>query len=229
MVNDPNNLMRLHLEALYTYDKRERIAGCNQFDGGTAPRFHLARSRNRNFWAIRNDVPRDVAKALIKCVNDEPRLEDPLAPPKHENQYFEILANTRPIEAIWRGPAYRFTQTRTAMGIDIVDIDAHNQHLLIPLMADWLPDVPHRQPLIAAIEAGSAVAVCASARITKSAHEAGVETSVTHRHRGYAKRVVATWANRVSRLGAAPIYSTCLLYTSPSPRDRTRSRMPSSA
>ena len=25
------------------------------------------------------------------------------------------------------------------------------------------------------------------------------------------------------------VYSTCLLYTSPSPRDRTRSRMPSSA
>ena len=25
------------------------------------------------------------------------------------------------------------------------------------------------------------------------------------------------------------IYNTCLLYTSPSPRDRTRSRMPSSA
>ena len=31
-------------------------------------------------------------------------------------------------------------------------------------------------------------------------------------------------------LGAAwPRYWTCLLYTSPSPRDRTRSRMPSSA
>ena len=27
----------------------------------------------------------------------------------------------------------------------------------------------------------------------------------------------------------SPLYSTCLLYTSPSPRDRTRSRMPSSA
>ena len=26
-----------------------------------------------------------------------------------------------------------------------------------------------------------------------------------------------------------PTYKTCLLYTSPSPRDRTRSRMPSSA
>ena len=28
---------------------------------------------------------------------------------------------------------------------------------------------------------------------------------------------------------AKPIYNNCLLYTSPSPRDRTRSRMPSSA
>ena len=26
-----------------------------------------------------------------------------------------------------------------------------------------------------------------------------------------------------------PVYNSCLLYTSPSPRDRTRSRMPSSA
>ena len=26
-----------------------------------------------------------------------------------------------------------------------------------------------------------------------------------------------------------PVFNTCLLYTSPSPRDRTRSRMPSSA
>ena len=31
------------------------------------------------------------------------------------------------------------------------------------------------------------------------------------------------------RVQAIPSYKTCLLYTSPSPRDRTRSRMPSSA
>ena len=30
-------------------------------------------------------------------------------------------------------------------------------------------------------------------------------------------------------LGMPDIYTACLLYTSPSPRDRTRSRMPSSA
>jgi len=30
-------------------------------------------------------------------------------------------------------------------------------------------------------------------------------------------------------LGVVMVFSACLLYTSPSPRDRTRSRMPSSA
>ena len=32
-----------------------------------------------------------------------------------------------------------------------------------------------------------------------------------------------------TKLGNASLIKTCLLYTSPSPRDRTRSRMPSSA
>ena len=39
-----------------------------------------------------------------------------------------------------------------------------------------------------------------------------------HVHKGY-----------VPRLGGVAIYIGCLLYTSPSPRDRQKSRMPSSA
>ena len=35
--------------------------------------------------------------------------------------------------------------------------------------------------------------------------------------------------DRAREDGATPLYMACLLYTSPSPRDRTRSRMPSSA
>ena len=43
-------------------------------------------------------------------------------------------------------------------------------------------------------------------------------------------RDTATWYTHVEDLGSISIVSpTCLLYTSPSPRDRTRSRMPSSA
>ena len=33
----------------------------------------------------------------------------------------------------------------------------------------------------------------------------------------------------IEKYNNIPLHATCLLYTSPSPRDRTRSRMPSSA
>ena len=45
-------------------------------------------------------------------------------------------------------------------------------------------------------------------------------------------RMLASCSEALSELGlpsAATAYEDCLLYTSPSPRDRTRSRMPSSA
>ena len=41
--------------------------------------------------------------------------------------------------------------------------------------------------------------------------------------------LVANIIARDATAGGAGVYITCLLYTSPSPRDRTRSRMPSSA
>ena len=39
----------------------------------------------------------------------------------------------------------------------------------------------------------------------------------------------AVWLETEEVKKFCPIINTCLLYTSPSPRDRTRSRMPSSA
>ena len=47
---------------------------------------------------------------------------------------------------------------------------------------------------------------------------------------GMADRVNVMYAGRIVERGPTlPLFETCLLYTSPSPRDRTRSRMPSSA
>ena len=43
------------------------------------------------------------------------------------------------------------------------------------------------------------------------------------------KMVVAPTGVAALNIGGSTINSACLLYTSPSPRDRTRSRMPSSA
>ena len=43
------------------------------------------------------------------------------------------------------------------------------------------------------------------------------------------EEIIVTARKREESLQDVPIAITCLLYTSPSPRDRTRSRMPSSA
>ena len=68
-------------------------------------------------------------------------------------------------------------------------------------MPDW-------QPFLAIVEAGRAVSVCRSVRITGEAHEAGVETLPEFRGKGYAKDTVAAWARSVQSMGAMPLYST---------------------
>jgi predicted GNAT family acetyltransferase len=55
---------------------------------------------------------------------------------------------------------------------------------------------------------GHAVAVCGSVRQTGQAYEAGVETVLAYRGRGYAARAVAAWAGVVRALGRVPLYST---------------------
>ena len=52
-------------------------------------------------------------------------------------------------------------------------------------------------------------------------------TYVPLKHLGY--KAVMVNLSDVYAMNATPRQITCLLYTSPSPRDRTRSRMPSSA
>ena len=67
---------------------------------------------------------------------------------------------------------------------------------------------------------------------TNKAVAAAVDSSAVycwaHPHTGGKQVVCESWRNLIS-VGATPIAITCLLYTSPSPRDGLLSRMPSSA
>ena len=200
--------MQLHTRALYTYSIDGRITGCNQFNGGPVPRFHLARTDVGNFGVFRSDVPDHVMEAIHQFARKEPPLDDPRALPVFQNKYMELLSDDGPVKAIWHGPAYRFTNKERANDTNVVEIDSSNRELLEAYMDNWLEDVQHRHPFMALVDGGHAVAVCASARITPDAHEAGVETVPSHRRRGYAVRVVAAWANAVSLDTAEPLYST---------------------
>ncbi len=199
--------MRMHIEALDTHDERARIHAVNQWDGGVAPRFFLGRTDAGHVWRFHADLPDKLAMALEKLCHKEPPSSDLSQPPIHQETYIRLLAADKPVEQIWTGPAYWFPKD-VIPDIHPVAINATNAALLHGGLEEWLPDIPHRHPFMAIIEAGHAVSVCASVRITDATHEAGVETLSAYRRKGHAVNVVAGWAVEVRNMGAIPLYST---------------------
>lgn len=135
-----------------------------------------------------------LSSAELQALTHTPTLRD---------RYLEVLGATE----FWAGPAFIFPST-IATENQATDVGPNNADLLRGGLEAWLPDVGRRGVFLAMVEAGRAVALCASVRITPHVHCAGVETVPDFRGRGLASRVVAAWAARVRALGAAPFYST---------------------
>ena len=156
---------------------------------------------------FRGNVPDELRRELEAICRREPLGQ--LSPdcPVLRQELLAALAAHAGVQAVWCGPAYRLPD-HVKLQETAVAIGAANAHLLAPCFGDWLADVPRRQPFLAAVESGRAVAVCASVRISPAVHCAGVETHPDHRRRGHAVRAVAGWAAAVRRLGATPFYST---------------------
>lgn len=61
---------------------------------------------------------------------------------------------------------------------------------------------------MAIVEGDKAVSICQSVRKSEEAEEAGVDTLLSHRGKGYAVQVVAGWARIIREQGRIPLYST---------------------
>src|SRR5205823_1600880 len=143
------------------------------------------------------DVSDDIRRELGDVAEEKTRAE-PRSPalPAPVARYEAILARHAPVAKTWAGPAFAFPRDLPeAKGVVLVT--SQNAELLRPLLAGWLVDVPSAQPMLAFVLDGIAVAVCCSVRRTGVAQEAGVETVLSHRGRGYASRVVAAWGHAV--------------------------------
>ena len=199
----------LHLRALFVHDGRGRILARNALDGGRAPRFFLGRTPHGNRWRFRDDLPDALVVRLEALCADEPVAADLQDPPRHDARYRAILAGHAPLEETFAGPAYRFPPGLPPTTGDLVPLTAENAGLLRGGdLEPWLEDIGQSEPLVALVHEGRAASVCGSVRITPEVHEAGVETSVSARGRGFAPAVVAAWARAVRELGAEPLYST---------------------
>ena len=202
---DARDLLRLHVETLFTTDTAGRLIAVNDGSYQAAPRFFLGRTEHGDLWWVRHDAPPgfevDVA-ALCERAGRTSEADTIDAEP-----FIARLAQDQPVASTWAGPAFRFP-TRLPPSADTVRVRPANAAVLEPFFAAWLDDVTPDVPMYAALVDGAAAAVCASVRVTRRAHEAGVETHADFRGRGLATRAVAAWARSVRESHRVPLYST---------------------
>lgn len=201
-------LMKIQVEVLFTQDKNGRLQRINEptGDGKPAPRFFFGYTNESSIYRFRHDLPDNVV-AQLKEVAAESIPMNSQKIPKNHRQFKNILQSHAPIERVWVGPAYRFPEHIT-LPTHTVQLSRENVGLLKGNFAEMVSELNNSQPYLAIIENSRAVSICRSVRVSSRAHEAGVDTLVGYRRRGYATSVVAAWALAVRALNRIPLYST---------------------
>ena len=161
-------LMRIHLDVLFTRDADGRLLRVNEPDGKEAPRFFLGRTREGNEWRFRADLPENLVEALEAACRDEPPGPELLAPPHEAQRYEALLAASAPIRHRWAGPAYFFARALPAAAGPVPVTEA-NLDLLRPHLEDWCADVLLRQPAMMLLDQGRGVSLCCRARARRQA------------------------------------------------------------
>lgn len=200
-------LLELQSETLLVLDRHRRLLALNEPGRPPAPYFFLGRSERGNLWRCRSDLPEKLYRALDAAAASEPVTLVSSALPHRAEVFSKLLGASFPVRHVWSGPAYVFPETLLSP-TGVVRVTRENLSELGE-MVTWLgPHLELKEPCFAALEHGRAVAVCHSARSTPSAAEAGVETQLAARGRGYGSAVVAAWARAVQQEERTPLYST---------------------
>lgn len=199
-------LMRLHIEALFTHDANGDMVRVNEANGGAAPRFFLGRTAEGVAIRFRRDVDRSVRREIETACEKQLAQPRPLDMPTDPLPYQQILDRAGPVEKTWLGSAFCIPRSVRPTA-RTVEVTSANAELLRPLLEPWLPDVPVCRPMVALTVDDRAVSLCCSGRRTTAAHEAAVETAIAYRNRGHGSQVVRAWAQAVYAVGALPLYS----------------------
>src|SRR5690606_10649402 len=196
----------LHLQTCFVLNGEGRIVSTREPNGGRGPFFTLVRGSTARVWAVRADVPADIARELERMAEDEPPALDFRASPANAQRYLRVLeplGSTRQSAA----PAFSFPdfaiESNNAVGVE-------SEALLEPHFSGCVPGEIEagRAPVLAILENGCAVSVCFCARRSDLAAEAGVETAEAFRRKGLGAEVTAAWAVAVRSTGRIPLYST---------------------
>src|SRR5687768_11282167 len=148
---DPKDLMRLHVEALFTLDGEGALLAVNEAGGTPAPRFFLGRTAHSNECWFRRDVDPalvDDLRALCLALSTRLAVEaDGCAAEPFVNR----LAREGAVYRTWAGPAFRFPSNVDDHGL-VVRVTADNAAMLSPFLEAWVTDVRAGVPTTVALE-----------------------------------------------------------------------------
>ena len=202
-------LMKIQVEVLFTQDENGCLQRINEPTGDAtpAPRFFFGYTNEGSICRFRHDLPDSIVKQLKEIATTEPIAMNSQKIPRNYMQFKEILQSHAPIERVWVGPAYRFPEQITPP-TNVVRLSRASAGLLKGDFTEMVSELNSSQPYLAVIGDSQAVSICRSVRSSSRAYEAGVDTLVGYRRRGYATSVVAAWAIAVRALNRIPLYST---------------------
>ena len=190
----------LHLRTLFRLDNAGRILGTREPDPEPGPFFALIRGRTSCAWAVRADVPLEVAEKLVGLACEEPSIADLRDAPVHAERYSSLAGGE-----LYSGPAFAFPETVEEPDATVL---VDEVRLLTRHFSGWTAaEIPGRSPVVAVVEDGHAVSACFCARRSDEAAEAGLETAAEYRGRGLGPQVAAAWALAVLASGRIPLYS----------------------
>ena len=191
----------IHLRTLFLLDGAGHIRGTREPDPEPGPLFALIRGRTSCAWAVRADVPQEIAEELDRLAREEPTVADFRDAPVHAERYRALAGGE-----VYSGPAFAFPETVEEPDATVL---LDEVRLLARHFSGWTAaEIPGRSPVVAVVEDGHAVSVCFCARRSDTAAEAGLETAAEYRGRWLGPQVAAAWALAVRASGRIPLYST---------------------
>jgi hypothetical protein len=191
-----------------------RITSTREPGASPGPLFALVRSATGCAWAVRADVPKDVASELDGLAQEEPPVLDLRDAPLHADRYWSLLggrirSGQQAGAEIGQsaGPAFTFPDA-VAQPAGVVVVE--DERLLQHNFRGWVVGeiAAGRSPVMAVTRDGYPVSICFCARCSEVAAEAGLETAEAFRGRGLGPRVTAAWALKIRASGRIPLYST---------------------
>lgn len=203
----------LYLRTGHVLTDEGRIVSTREPEPQRGPLFAIVRSASRCAWAVREDLPGDLAGDLDRLARGEPPPLDLRDPPVSADRYRSLVRGYLEAEREafvpreFSGPTFTFPENLSLPTNVVVVTD---ERLLLRNFSGWTPGevAAGRAPVFAILADEYPVSVCFCARHSDEAAEAGLETAPAFRGRGLAVHVTAAWASTVRSMGLTPLYST---------------------